>query len=543
MSTYQTDELDGMSYLAADRSVPLLSVTVGQLLEQIAAQNPHRTALVATGHDGVDVRLTYAELLDEARHVAAGLASLAAPGQFVALWAPNVAEWPIIQYGAAIAGVVLVALNPVLRPAELNYAIGHSRCTVLLHADRSRDYDMAAVAAQLTEVFPELQIVSLSDRARWRADEVPDSLADRVPVDPASAVMLQYTSGTTGDPKGVLLRHTSLVNVSRLTMHALDIPLGAVGVNQLPMFHAASCVIGTIGTMCVGGTEVLIEQFVPGPVLEVMRRKHADVLYYVPAVLGALLEAQRTCDLPAPQLTTILGGGANVPSAMIENSEKVFGSSVYNLFGQTELAPVLSLTRPSDSREDQLSTVGRPLPQLDVKITDPATGVVVPVGEPGEICARGFNQFIGYLHDLEATARAVDEEGFVHTGDIGRLDARGFLSVTGRLKELIIRGGENIAPAEIDSALARSDDILAVAVIGLQDERLGEIVVAVISPRTDDLEDLPHRLQAHLRPILSPHKIPGRWFRTAEFPVTATGKIRKFELIEQTRTGAIEELL
>lgn len=543
MSTDQTGQLDGMSYLAADRSVPLLNVTVGQLLEQITAENPDRTALVATGHDGADVRLTYAELLDEARHVAAGLALLATPGQFVALWAPNVAEWPIIQYGAAIAGVVLVALNPVLRRAELEYAIGHSRCAVLLHADRSRDYDMAAVAGQLTETFPELQIVSLSDPARWRADEVPDSLAERVPVDPDSAVMLQYTSGTTGDPKGVLLRHTSLVNVSRLTMQALDVPPGAVGVNPLPMFHTASCVIGTIGTMCVGGTEVLIEQFIPGPVLEAMRREQADVLYYVPAVLGALLEAQRNSELAAPQLNTILGGGANVPSAMIENAERVFGSSVYNLFGQTELAPVLSLTRPSDSREDQLSTVGRPLPQLDVKITDPATGDIMPLGEPGEICARGFNQFIGYLHDPEATARAVDEDGFVHTGDMGRLDARGFLSVTGRLKELIIRGGENIAPAEIESALARSEDVLAAAVVGLQDERLGEIVVAVIAPRTEDIADLRQRLEALLRPILSPHKIPSRWFRAVQFPVTATGKIRKFELIEQIRAGVIEELL
>lgn len=181
--------------------------------------------------------------------------SLAPPGDLVALWAPNVAEWPIIQHGATLAGVTLVALNPVLRLAELEYAIGHSRSCVLLHADSSRDYDMAAVAAQLAPTFPDLAIISLSGRDRWRSPVIDPEVVAEAPTDPDSAVMLQYTSGTTGRPKGVLLRHRSLVNVPRLTMEFIGVPEGSVTVNPLPMFHTAACVIGTLGPLWIGGTE------------------------------------------------------------------------------------------------------------------------------------------------------------------------------------------------------------------------------------------------------------------------------------------------
>lgn len=532
------------SYAPADTTPELSDHTVCSLLAARAGDYPDRLALVGTGHDGGEVRLTYAQLYDEAQRVATAIRRLAEPGDLVAMWAPNYAEWVLVQHGAALAGVVLVALNPVLRLPELEYALDHSRATVLIHADRSRDYDMAAVAAQAAEARPELRLVSLSDRASWRAEEVDPEVVAAAPADPDRPVMLQYTSGTTGNPKGVLLRHRSLVNVARFTMEYVDMPAGAVTVNPLPMFHTAACVIGTLGPLWIAGTEVLIEQFAPGPVLDTMRREQAKVLFFVPAVLGALLEAQRGSDRPAPQLDVALGGAAPVPDVMIEAAEQVFGANVVNVFGQTELAPVLTATRPGDSRRDKLTTVGHPLPQVDTKIVDPATGKLQPLGEVGEICARGYQQLIEYLHDPAATSATIDSDGFVHTGDLGSMDERGYITLSGRLKELIIRGGENIAPAEIEICLAAHPSVAEVTVIGLPDERMGEIVVAVVRVRdeADESGDLAASLIAHCRTRLSPYKVPTRWFVAAELPVTPTGKVQKFRLADQIDTPSVREI-
>lgn len=530
------------SYLAADRSAPLVEQTVCGLLRERAQSHPGSAALVGARHgDGAEVRLTFAELYAEAQHVATGLRRLVSAGDFVALWAPNVVEWPVIQHGAALAGVTLVALNPVLRRPELEYALRHSGARLLIHADRSRDYDMGAVAAEAAGAVPGLVTVSLSERQRWRADEVDREVVEQAPTDPDLPVMLQYTSGTTGNPKGVLLRHRSLVNVARLTMEFVGVAPGSVCVNPLPMFHTAGCVVGTLGPLWMGGTQVLVEQFVPRLVLEILRRERANVLFYVPAILGALLEEQRSSGEQAPRLDVVMGGASSVPASMIEAAEQVFGASVVNLFGQTELSPTLTATRPSDSREDQLRTVGHPLPQVEVKIVDERGGVV-PLGVAGEICARGYQQMIGYLHDPEATARCVDAEGFVHTGDQGAMDERGYITLTGRIKDLIIRGGENIAPAEIEGCLAAHPDVLEVAVVGLPDERWGEVVAAVVRTRGQVAAGLRARLEAHARQRLSPYKVPARWFVVDQLPLTPTGKVRKFALVEDLVTGRNEEL-
>jgi fatty-acyl-CoA synthase len=530
--------------LVADTTQELSDHTVCSLLVARAGEHPDRTALVGTRHgDGAEVRLSYADLLAEAQRVATALSHLARPGELVALWAPNVVEWPVIQHGAAIAGVTLVALNPVLRRPELEYALGHSRASVLLHADRSRDHDMAAVAEEVGAAFPALRIVSLSQRETWHGDDIDQHVVDAAPTDPDLPVMLQYTSGTTGNPKGVLLRHRSLVNVARFTMDFVEVVPGAVCLNPLPMFHTAACVIGTLGPLWIGGTELLVEQFAPVPVLDTLRREQASVLFYVPAVLGALLEAQRAAgpDTPAPRLDVVMGGAATVSATMIESAERIFGASVINLFGQTELSPVLSATRPGDTRADQLGTVGHPLPQVDVRIVDPVTGRVQPFGVAGEICARGYQQLVEYLHDPEATAAAVDADGFVHTGDLGSMDERGYLTLTGRLKELIIRGGENIAPAEIESCLAAHPSVVEACVVGLPDERMGEVVAAFVRLR-EEPDDLLASLVAHVRERLSPHKLPARWFVVDALPVTPTGKVQKFRMPALVDAEALREL-
>src|SRR3984893_4958417 len=250
----------------ADESVSLVDSTLGGLLAQRAHTHADRLALVGVRHDdGAEARLSFAELYDEAGRVATALCALAERGSDIAIWAPNVLEWPIVQYGAALAGMVLVALNPALREAELEYALVHSGASVLLHADTSRDYQMAEVAAKVSVKLPGLRVVSLSEAAVWRTSVIDGEVLASVPAHPDDPVMLQYTSGTTGRPKGVLLKHRSLVNVAKLTLEAVEVQSGAVCLNPLPMFHTAGCVIATLGPLWAAGTVVLVDRFVSAP--------------------------------------------------------------------------------------------------------------------------------------------------------------------------------------------------------------------------------------------------------------------------------------
>ncbi|GAY18600.1 class I adenylate-forming enzyme family protein [Mycobacterium sp. shizuoka-1] len=530
------------AYWAADRSTELVGFTVAELVAERARSHPQRLALIGTRHGSATAaRLTYAELLTEAGRVATALAGLADRGSHIALWAPNVLEWPVIQYGAALAGMVLVALNPALPEDDLSYALAHSGATVLLHADVNRDQPMADVAARAAARIPGLRCISLSARATWCADALDPAVLDGAESDADSVAMLQYTSGTTGRPKAVVLRHRALVNVAKLTVEAAGVPDRAVCLNPLPMFHTAGCVIATLGPLWVSGTVVLTERFAPGPVLAAMREEAVQVLFYVPAVLSALVEHQRSSSLPAPRLTVIMGGAAPVDPRLIDDASGLFGAGVYNLYGQTELAPVLSLTRPGDATEDRRRTVGRPLPQVDCKVTDPVTGRVVACGQVGELCARGYQQFVQYLHDPAATAAALDPDGFVRTGDLGMMDDRGYLTITGRLKELIIRGGENISPAHVERVLSQHESVLEAVVVGLPDDRLGEIVAAVVKTTHRD-DALKQGLVDHAHRRLARYQIPSRWYVADRFPTTPTGKVRRFALRDEILQGGLTEL-
>ncbi|MGQ4618603.1 AMP-binding protein [Nocardia sp. R7R-8] len=529
------------SYWAADDSVPLSDHTIGSLLRDRAQSHAGTTALVGTPHGGSERRrLTYGELHEAALRVAAALTEITEPGEFVALWAPNLIEWPIIEYGAALAGRVLVALNPAFREGELAYTLENSGAVVLIHADEHKGYDMVGVAAAAADrVAGVRQRISLSETTRWQADA---SGFEGPAVDPGDPVMLQYTSGTTGNPKGVLLRHRSLVNVARMTMVAADIGEGSVFLNPLPMFHTAACVIGTLGPLWMAGTVLLVDAFVPGAVLRWATEENANVLFFVPTILGALLEATREDESAAPKLTSIVGGAANVPQVMIEGAARVFGAAVHNLFGQTELAPVITMTRRGDSLADQLGTVGRPIPQVEIKIAGPDGSGVAPLGTPGEICARGYQQMIEYYRNPDATASAVDAEGWLHTGDLGAMDERGFITLTGRLKDLIISGGENIAPAEVESRLVEHDAVAQAAVVGIPDAKWGETVAAVLVVRGTQREDLVDSVKEQLRSTLASFKTPRRWFVAESLPATPSGKIQKFKLREAILDGSVEEI-
>ena len=525
----------------------LAETTIGDALRSAAERVPSRLAFVGNAHgSGEERRLTYAQLLDEARRVAAALGKLARHGEYVALWAPNVIEWPIVLYGAALAGVTLVAVNPTFRGPELEYILKHSGAVALVHADISRDYRMADVVAEVAPRCPSLRAVaSLSELDRWRvpaAEAIDESSFGPAAHDPHAVAMLQYSSGTTGRPKGVLLRHRSLFNNARLTMQELGAREGFVGVNPLPMFHTAACVIGTLGPLSKLGTSVLVEKFSGLGVLDLIERERASVLFYVPTVLAGVIEATKG-RANVPPLDIILGGASNVPSTLVEAAERTFGARVHNLWGMTELSPVTTLTRTSDTREDQLRSVGRPMPQVDIRVVDVATRrQTLPVGEEGELCARGYQVMVEYLGDPDATAIAIDEDGWLHTGDLGKMDERGVVTLTGRLKELIIRGGENIAPAEIESHLVADERIYQAAVVGIPDERWGEVVGAVLLLRAPAEAGLREDLVSRARAALAPFKVPSQWFVATELPLTASGKVQKFVLRDQIVGGKLTPL-
>ncbi|MFD4529083.1 class I adenylate-forming enzyme family protein [Streptomyces sp. NPDC058470] len=527
----------------SDATFALSPHTVGSLLRAVAGERPDTIALEAIADDGsAPRRWTYAQLLAEAESFAAGMRERVGLGARVALWAPNVAEWPMIEYAAALAGLTLVTLNPALRAEELAHALRTSEAQLLIHADRNRDYDMAKVARTVAADLPGLgHVLSLGD---------PESLRGSAPLPSQEKIaeadvpaQIQFTSGTTGAPKAVLLSHRSVVNVARLTFEGLGVREGVTVVSPLPMFHTAGAVISCLGPLWSKGTFTLLERFDPKVLFEVLRRSPGAVLTSVPTVLAALNNVARAAtDAPA-RLSAVLTGAAPVRTQLITETEELFATTVFNLYGQTELASVVTLTRPDDTAETKTSTVGRPLPHVDCKIVDPDTGRVQPLGVPGEICARGYQQLLSYYGDPEALARKVDPDGWVRTGDLGSMDATGAIRIEGRLSDIVIRGGENIAPGPIESFLSTLPGVRDAVVVGVPDDLWGEVVAAVLLPSSEHPAGPdPVLLLERCREQLSPHKIPTQWFVAETLPLTASGKIQRFRVRDLITEAALTRL-
>ncbi|MFF4077780.1 class I adenylate-forming enzyme family protein [Streptomyces sp. NPDC001777] len=518
------------SHWPADTSGPLTGHTVGSLLREVAAARPDRVALVAVPEEGEPRRWSYAELLGEAERIAAGIGERVPVGGRVALWAPNSGQWPIVEYAAALAGVTLVALNPALRERELVHALRTSASTMLLYAERSRSYDMAGVVESVRGELPLLEhVVPLSDwESLYGGSPVP---AEREHAAAAVPAQIQFTSGTTGLPKAVLLSHQAVVNVARFTFEVLGIRDGAPVVSPLPMFHTAGCVISCLGPLWCGGPFVLLERFEPRLLLKVLRETPDAVLTSVPTVLTALAEAARREDADPPRIGAVLTGAAPVRPRLIDEVERLFATTVFNLYGQTELASVLTLTRPEDSAREKSVTVGRPLPHVECRIAHPEYGHTQPLDVPGEICARGYQQMLGYFGDPEATAAKTDRDGWLRTGDLASMDATGAVRIIGRLSDVIIRGGENIAAAEIEECLLREDAVQEAVVVGIPNEAWGEVVAAGLLPAPDRTVDM-EKLRASCREFLSPYKVPQLWYLLDELPTTPSGKVQKFRVKE-----------
>ncbi|MTD12497.1 AMP-binding protein [Nakamurella sp. YIM 132087] len=517
------------SHRPADISLPLIETTVPGVLASAVATCPDRVALVdAVAAPEARRTWTYAELDAQVRHIALLLLDRFAPGERVAVWSPNSADWVLLQHGAALAGLVLVTVNPALRESEVRHVLSNSGAAGVFAAGEYRGFRPYQAVVDMQPDLPDVrQVVSFDDWAGFLggtpgAHELPE-------VTPDDPCQIQYTSGTTGFPKAALLHHRGLVNASRFVARGAGVTDGAVWVNSMPMFHIGGGALTELGTFTHHGTYVLLPAFDPALQLELIETYRGTIMLAVPTMLVAMLDHPdaRTRDLSS--LGTVMSGASFVPAELVRRTTSAFGCGFSILFGQTEMHGVISQTRLSDSPEDMSETIGAPLPHVEVAVTDPATGEVVPTGEPGEICVRGYQTMLGYFGDGPATAAALSDDGWLHSGDLGTMDERGYLRIVGRLKDMVIRGGENVYPAEVEQLLSTHPEVRQSAVIGLPDPHWGEVVAAIVQ-RAPGSEVTPESLRAFCKERLASFKVPGVWFFVDEFPVTATGKIQKFLL-------------
>jgi fatty-acyl-CoA synthase len=527
------------SYTPASGETPVLETTVGEVLRDAAARWPDRLGLVeADVHGALGRRWTFRELIDDAERLAVALASRYAPGERICVWAPNLPEWVILEYGAALAGLTLVTANPAYRPRELAYVLEQSRSVGLFIAPAHRGTPMAEIAAEVAAALPVLrEVVDVTQPGQlFATGAAPRGLPE---VSPGDAAQIQYTSGTTGFPKGALLHHRGLVNNARLTFGRAGVREGETVLNFMPMFHTSGCACLTLGAAQSGSTMIIAALFDPGRMLDIIEAEKLGFVMGVPTMLVGLLEAQSVLARDLASVRMIVSGGAMVPPELVRRVREVFGCDFETVYGQTESSPVVTQTAADDSLDDLCGTVGRALPQTEISIRDPATNTVVPVGQVGEICARGYCVMLGYNDNPDATAKAIDPDGWLHTGDLGTMDARGYVRVTGRVKEMIIRGGENLFPAEIENILLEHPDVAEVAVVGVPDERWGEVVACFMRLTPGAAFD-PAVLRAHCRVNLSPQKTPAHWIAVTDWPLTGSGKIQKFVLRDRFVAGEFD---
>jgi acyl-CoA synthetase (AMP-forming)/AMP-acid ligase II len=518
---------------------PLQESTVGELLRAAAADAPDRTALIAgTPRPSERRRWTYAEMLADAERAARALLTQFAPGERIAVWAPNLPEWVLVELAAGLAGLTLVTINPAYRSAELAYVLGQSKAAGVFYVPEFRTNQMAAALADVRSALPHLrEAISFTD---WDAYlERGDADTDLPEVRPEDPAQVQFTSGTTGFPKGACLHHRGIVNNARFTTELFEVRQGDVWLNPMPLFHTGGCVLGVLGALHARATQIPVLAFDPGLVLELIETEGASVMGGVPTMLLAMAEHPDFTSRDLGSLRSVLSGGSTVPAPLVRQLEATLGVQVGIVFGQTEASPVITQTRLTDSAEDKAETIGQPHPHQDVKIVDPATSEVVGIGEVGEICCRGYNVMLGYFEAAEATRAAIDDDGWLHTGDLGSMDARGYLTIEGRLKDMVIRGGENLYPREIENLLLTHPGVAEVAVVGVADPRWGEELAAVVRRAKEQPEATGDELHLFVRDRLAPQKAPRIWAFVDEFPLTPSGKIQKYLVRERLEAGEL----
>ncbi|SDD29346.1 fatty-acyl-CoA synthase [Geodermatophilus telluris] len=520
------------AYWPAEQLESVREETVGDLLRSAAERAPDAVALVEGTAEGDRRRWSYAQLLSEAEQTAGALLGRFSPGERVAVWADNLPEWIVLEMGAALAGLTLVTVNPALRADELRHVLRHSRASGVFLRREYRGNPMADTLAAVQPDLPDLRESVLFED--WDAFRASGSPTEALPaVSAADPAQVQYTSGTTGLPKGAVLHHRGLTNNARLSyVDVLGMGEGEAVVNPMPLFHTAGCVLATLSSIASLGTQVLPPSFDPGLHLRLVEEERSVGFVGVPTMLVALLAHPDFSPARTASVRWALSGGAPVPPPLQRRVEELLGVPMHIVYAQTEASPGITMTRADDSPDDRAETVGRPLPATEVRIADPADGTTVVPGAVGELCTRGYHVMTGYLDAPEQTAAAIDADGWLHTGDLATMDERGYCRITGRLKDMIIRGGENVYPREIEDVLSAHPGVAEVAVVGVPDPVWGEQVAAFVRPAPGGAPT-EAELEAHCRRQLAPHKTPRHWRFVEAFRLTGSGKVQKYRLREE----------
>ncbi len=534
-----------LSYSAGTSPVPLLGETIGANLDRIVANHRAREALVdcSTGR-----RWTYDAFGDAVDTVARGLLDLGVEkGDRVGIWAPNCPEWTFLQYGTAKIGAILVNINPAYRTHELAYVLGQAGVRLLVSARSFKTSDYRAMVGEVVADCPALEGVLFLGSQEWRellsrGDSVPMHRlhAIEATLGPDDPINIQYTSGTTGFPKGATLSHHNIVNNGFFVGELCGYTEADRVCIPVPFYHCFGMVMGNLGATTHGSCMVIpAPGFDPAATLRAVADERCTSLYGVPTMFIAELAEPDFASYNLSSLRTGIMAGSPCPAEVMKRVVADLGMTEVTIcYGMTETSPVSTQTRADDDLERRVATVGRVHPHVEVKVVDPDSGLTVPRGSPGELCTRGYSVMLGYWQQPDRTAEAIDAARWMHTGDLAVMDDAGYVKVVGRIKDLVIRGGENIYPREVEEFLYGHPDIADVQVIGVPDEHYGEELMAWVRLR----EGVPTLTTGQLREFcagrLAHYKVPRYLHVVSEFPMTVTGKVRK----AQMRADAVDIL-
>jgi fatty-acyl-CoA synthase len=529
------------SYGHGASSTPLLGETIGANLERTVARVPDNDALISV-HQGL--RFTYREFNDAVNQLAKGLLAFGlAKGDRVGVWSPNYAEWTLTQYATAKIGVVLVNINPAYRVHELAYVLNQSGCRLLMAAPSFKTSDYRAMVTEVQPNTQSLESAIFFFSPEWDAlvasgnivsDEQLQARGATLQCD--DAINIQYTSGTTGFPKGATLSHHNILNNGYFVGEGLKYTENDRVCIPVPLYHCFGMVMGNLGCTTHGAAMIYPEAaFDPAATLRALSSEKCTSLFGVPTMFIAELAHPDIATTDFSSMRTGLMAGSPCPVEVMKQVTSTMSMPEVGIaYGMTETSPVSTQTATDDNLDRRTGTVGQPGPHIEVKIVDPETGLIVTRGTPGEFCTRGYSVMLGYWNDPVKTAEAIDAAGWMHTGDLATMDADGYCNIVGRIKDMIIRGGENVYPREVEEFLYTHPGIADVQVIGVPDARFGEEIMAWIklaeTPEAESTDE--QAVKDFCKGKIAHYKIPRYVKFTTEFPMTVTGKVRKIEMRE-----------